>query len=263
MNLKKALPYILTILIGLIVGYLIGFAFKPKSQSQPDVVVASSLNTTDTQTVSTPVPSNAKLISSEAVLAKLPENTCIADEKTFSQKLTAFAEGIEKKQIMYNSENLSDCSGIFLRSIEFVRTQCANFQYPSLSTSKDSRAIAKWYNDQKNFIAITDPMEQRNLIKTGAVMYFGKAKKLYTSPTIEQLTAPYPKGIVEHIGIVTEVQRDANNNVTGYAMFHGRRPGVTAQRTFYHSIKPPYLGGPILGNWSQQWVGISFVMTPN
>ena len=76
------------------------------------------------------------------------------------------------------------------------------------------------------------------------------------------MLAAYPAGIIEHMGVVTEVRYDANGDVEGYSMFHGRRPGVYAQRSHYHQLKPPRIGFPPLGNWNQQLLAVAYIMTP-
>ena len=105
---------------------------------------------------------------------------------------------------------------------------------------------------------VTDAVAQRNLIRPGAVMFFGRSGKKYNDLNVENLTG----GIIFHIGVVTEVTKDDNGDVTGYVMFHGRRPGKAAERSHYHQIAPPRAGFPPLGNWNQQWVGIAYIMTP-
>ncbi len=184
-------------------------------------------------------------------------NLCFSDDDKLSLQLTLFAEKMEKDAIMYNSIKLSDCSGIFHRTAQFVGSKCDRYQY----VARDSRSLAKWYHDNNNLVIINDAKSKRNLIKPGSVMFFGKTGKKY-QPTVEQVTAPYPNGIIQHIGVVTEVTKDDTGDVTGYVMFHGRRPGVTAKRSHYHKIKPPKLGFPVLGNWEQQWVGVANIMTP-
>jgi hypothetical protein len=173
---------------------------------------------------------------------------------------------MEAKKLMYDRENparLQDCSGIFHQTVNFVKSKCDNAAYPDPAVARDSRSLAKWYSDQKNLVIIDDPVKRANLIKPGSVMFFGSSGKQYPNNlTVAQLASYNPKG-VEHIGVVTKVEKDEQGNVVGYEMFHGRRPGVHAQRSFYHNIKPPRLGYPVLGNWNQQWLAVANIMTPN
>jgi len=67
---------------------------------------------------------------------------------------------------------------------------------------------------------------------------------------------------IQHIGIVTEVKKDAQGHVEGYVLFHGRTHGKIASRTHYHNVKPARLELPPPGNWNQQLVAIGYVFTP-
>lgn len=182
-----------------------------------------------------------------------------------SLQLSLFAEKMEKDSLIYDNKNpskLQDCSGIFHRVAQHVSTQCDAYDYPIPKSARDSRSLARWYNKKNNLIIVNNPMTQRNLIKPGAVMFFGKSGKKYKELTVKKVTANRPNHIIQHIGVVTEVKKDDDGNVIGYTMLHGRRPGVTAQRSHYHQIKPPRLGFPILGNWNQQWVAMAYIAAP-
>ena len=208
------------------------------------------------------------VVGSGSINNTLPSSPmdCFDDEATFSTFLTAFAEKLEAQKLEYDRDNpsrLQDCSGIFHRVAQHVQDNCTNgYIYPSTQSARDSRSLVRWYNSQQNLVLISDPMQQRSLIKPGAVMFFGSSGKFYQNFTVDKLSAPYPNGFVEHIGVVTEVKKDESGAVTGYVMFHGRRPGKHAQRSHYHGVEPPRLGYPILGNWNQQWLAISMIMTP-
>lgn len=187
------------------------------------------------------------------------------EPKQLSLQLSLFAEQMEKDSLMYDNKNpnrLQDCSGIFHQIARHVSTQCDVYDYPLPKNARDSRSLASWYNKRNNLLIINDPLEQRNLIKPGAVMFFGKSGKKYQNLTVERVTANRPNHIIQHIGVVTEVKKDDNGNVIGYTMLHGRRPGVIAQRSHYHQINPPRLGYPILGNWNQQWVAMAYIAAP-
>lgn len=187
---------------------------------------------------------------------------CFSTPDELSLQLTLFAEKMEKDSLWYDSQNpkeLKDCSGIFHRVARFVNSKCNSYDYPKPSTARDSRSLARWYKKKRNLIVIDDPLEKRNLIRPGAVMFFGKSGQQYSQLTTEKVIANYPNHIIQHIGVVTEVKYDLKGNVEGYTMLHGRRKGVTAQRSHYHQIKPPRLGYPILGNWNQQWVAMAYI----
>ena len=292
----KIFTYLMTLLVGLGLGFFLGkntavqanntppsiANIEPEKKliadSQPIESTTSPIDTTaikatgsdtkkepstsadteeaETSNASPPVTINNTLPS---------DGACYTEEKEFSLQLTLFAEDMERQKLMYDKENparLQDCSGIFHRVVKFVKSKCDNYTYPDPAVARDSRSLAKWYHSQNNLVIIDDPKAKANLIKPGSVMFFGSSGKKYPpNLTVDQLASHDPKGI-EHIGVVTEVKRDEAGNVTGYVMFHGRRPTVHAQRSHYHGLKPPRLGYPILGNWEQEWLAIANIMTP-
>lgn len=195
-------------------------------------------------------------------LPTLPiRNLCYTGDAQVSKDLTLFAERTEKQQLMYDKDNpdkLQDCSGIFHRIVQHVKSSCDGYKYPDPKEARDSRSLAKWFHGHNNFVVVNDAVAQRNQIKPGAVMFFGRSGNKYNDLNVDRLV----DGIIFHIGVVTEVHTDDNGDVVGYVMMHGRRPGKHAQRSHYHKIAPPRAGFPPLGNWDQQWVGVAYVMTP-
>ncbi|RMG81418.1 MAG: hypothetical protein D6714_12995 [Bacteroidetes bacterium] len=276
------LPVLLAVLLGgIALGYFLRGNTQKTTTSKKEATTdtantgkTTSKTTTDTAQIKpTPPPDSPRIATTTpkplpkpTLPVVLPSGSaCFHDDKELGLQLTLFAENMEKQQVMYdnkNPENLADCSGIFHRVVRFVADQCDQYDYPDPAVARDSRSLARWYNDHNNLIFITDAAAQRAVIKPGAVLFFGGSGKKYANPAQDQVLAPYPAGIIEHIGVVTEVKRDAAGKVTGYVMFHGRRPGVFAQRSHYHSLKPPRLGFPPLGNWNQQLVAVGYVMTP-
>lgn len=212
-----------------------------------------------------------KIPASKTAAAPIPSSTpvstdCITDEKEWSFHLTLFAENLEKQKIMYSQtppEALTDCSGIFFRMVNFAASKCENYVYPDPEKTRDSRSLARWYYENNNLNLVQDPMKSRNMIRPGSVMFFGRSGERYQDVTIDKIAGtPGNRGVISHIGVVTEVRRDEQGNVIGYVMMHGRRKGKIAERSHYHQIDPPRLGYPVLGNWNQQWVAVANIMTP-
>lgn len=173
--------------------------------------------------------------------------------------LVSFSEDIERKKITYNSEPLSDCSGMFIRLLQSVEKECDQYDFLDPKKARSSRSIAKWYYDQGNFMMVKDASKIGHLIQPGAVLFFGRSGEMYDQLNIDLLTSS--KGI-EHVGTVTTVTKDAQGNVVSYEMFHGRSSGKIAQRTTYHDLRPKRKELPPFGNWNQQLVGIAYVVTP-
>lgn len=280
------------LLLGAFIGYFFkGVAIKNASTTKIETKIETAVNTSPASDTSVVVLEKSEDVDSLKIkknkaevplpeqaepnpnptdfkpsLTQLPSaELCFTDEKALSKRLSLFAEKMEKDSLWYNNrepEKLLDCSGIFHRVANYVKSTCDSYQYPDISATRDTRALAGWYYDQNNLAIIHDPMAQRNLIKPGAVLFFGKSGQVYNDLTIERLRTPIPNHVIMHVGVVTEVTKDKEGNVNGYVMFHGRRPGVIAKRSHYHKIQPPRQGYPILGNWNQQWVAISYIMTP-
>ena len=282
MNSFNVWPTLLALIIGGAIGFFIGKAncpqtapAKKETPTEPAQPIAQTdtaktnptiepepTTTTDSSVVAvdpTPPPRDTTV---PPTLPTLPiRNLCFTGDNQLSNDLSLFAERTEKDSLWYDNKNpsrLQDCSGIFHRVVNHVKGKCDSYQYPAPENARSSRSLAKWFHDNGNLTIINDAVKQRNLIKPGSVLFFGRSGQTYNNITIERMV----EGAIQHIGVVTEVKKDDNGDVTGYVMFHGRRPGVTAQRSHYHNIKPPRIGFPPLGNWNQQLVGVAYIMTP-
>lgn len=237
------------------------------SDSTGNVAVADTTSIAETETTAN-ANTETNTNNSSADEPILPTtNKCFDNDKDLSLQLTLFAERTEKDSVWYvvhtgsPPDQLADCAGMFLRVCQFVQSTCDQYDYPKPTEARGSRSQARWFYDRSNLVIVKngndDAMAKRNLIKPGAVMFFGRSGQHYNDVTIDMVERE-----VAHVGIVTEVKKDDAGNVIGYTMFHGRSKGKIAQRSFYHSIEPPRLGYPILGNWNQQWMAIGYVMTP-
>ncbi len=279
---SKIWMYLVIIGIIALIAFLIGRATSPKTVAAPTVQeekIAADDSSADavtdtTETSSEPeTPSEPEVpVIEDAPANSAPEalpvaNQCYANDQELGKQLTLFAEKTERDSVWYvvhtgnPPDQLADCAGMFLRVIRFVQSTCDQYDYPKPTDARGSRTQARWFYDRNNLVIVKngsdDAMAKRNLIKPGAVLFFGRSGQHYNDVTIDMIERE-----VAHVGVVTEVKRDDVGNVIGYTMFHGRSKGKIAQRSFYHSIEPPRLGFPILGNWNQQWMGIANIMTP-
>lgn len=183
----------------------------------------------------------------------------LTSDAIFADELNDLANYMEHNPLWYSTlpNSLKDCSGVFHRLLSIIKTKYPDCIGPEITEARDSRSIARWYQANNSFHVIHNAMEQRHLIRPGAVLFFGAPGKYYRSSTLSQMNTL--DGVIRHIGVVTEVYKDDEGNVTGYVMMHGRRPGVFAQRTYKHKITPPRPGYPVLGNWNQQLVGLAYM----
>ncbi len=213
----------------------------PESKKEEKII-----NTTKTENLAPPAKSSEK---------RQPIN-CEGTDFDLAAFLTEYAEAIEVQKILYNSQPLSDCSGIFLRLCRDLKEVCSNFNLPQPKNGRDGRRLAKWFYDQDRLILIQDARSNDDLIRPGAVMFYGRRNKTYAHPDIKQITAS--EG-VEHMGVVTAVKRDAEGQVVNYTLFHGRSTGKIASRTTHHHRDPSREDIPAYGNWNQQWVAVAYL----
>lgn len=274
MKTQQIVYYLIFLLTGGLGGYFIG-ARSNEAGSNPPVPLTASTNDKETPVAAPAVPGPVTTTAAPAPGATttaapatttangLPtESMCFSGEKELEEDLNLYASKIEALELMYSHELMQDCSGIFYRLVkEFAKQKCNSYAYPEPDVAgRPAYMIAKWYHDHKNFVMVNDPMASRNLIKPGAVMFYGKPGAKYNNVTIDQLAT---RGGVFHIGVVTSVTRDTEGNVTQYTLFHGRSTGKIASRTSYHNVRgPANLGQPVLGVGSEEWVGIGSLFTP-
>ncbi len=279
MSRNTILFIILALVLGGIIGYLVGAGKgdrpTPPTPAAPpvDTTTQAPADTLPEKTDTTAVDPESPPVDTTAVteapeLPTLPpQAVCIPDEDDFSYRLSLMAERFEADSLWYdryNPERLLDCSGIFHRVLRKVKGWCGeeSYRYPAVTEARHTRALARWYHEQGALTIITDARAQRNLIRPGSVLFFGTSDEVYARPTVKQVTSERNEGgIVQHMGVVTKVERDEEGNIKRYVMFHGRRTGVFAQRTYYHSLEKACSLCPPLGNYTQQLVGLAFVTT--
>lgn len=286
MKFKTLASYAATLLIGLALGFLLARNVDSKVKSPVAEVIqeeneqTSEADTTTVQpevvdtTLSSPDPAREEDASTSPTtkkdVASLIEPTLCYDQndKQFRQDLLVFTQGLERDSIWYKQRKqgepdlLEDCSGIFHRVKNYFASKCDAYQYPDVSTTRDTRALAAWFHKQENLVIVKDPAQQRNLIKPGTVMFFGISDKVYNNLSVERVLAPRPQHVIMHVGIVTDTELDNEGNVKRYTLFHGRSNGKIASSTYYHQLDPPKAGFPKLGNWNQQLVAMASLMTP-
>jgi len=180
-------------------------------------------------------------------------------EEVFTGYLQHLANDYESRHILYRSIPLSDCSGMFHRLLQQMKEAFPAFVYPEVTAARSSRALAQWYHDKGSLRIIEDAAKSGELIKPGAIMFFGQVGKKYSKPTIGQLTT-YGSGIM-HIGTVVDVEKDEQGKTVAYTMFHARGRGKPASRTRHGLQHPQNSSLPAFGNWRQQWVAIAYIDT--
>ncbi len=180
--------------------------------------------------------------------------TCQGELLDLAGPVQRIARKIQSQRLYYNSQKLSDCSGIFHRVLLEMRKICPNQVYPHPAEYRSSRDLARWYAQRNELILVKDPQAMARFIKPGAAMFYGRSGKKFANFTEKSL---FGANGIAHMGVVVSVQKDARGRVVGYALFHGRSRGKYAAIT-WHYLRPP--GGkklPPFGNYNQQWVAVA------
>ncbi|MCK6692411.1 MAG: hypothetical protein L6Q97_09930 [Thermoanaerobaculia bacterium] len=189
----------------------------PETAAEPAEAKPAETPETAAAPANAPAPPAAKPASTPAVTATTPANPsaspassasagslptaskCFSGDKELEDDLNLYASEIEAKKLIYSRELMQDCSGIFYRLLdEFAKKKCDGYQYPDPKSARPARMIAKWFFDNKNFKLVKDPMVSRNMIKPGAVMFYGAPGKKYHDTGIEQLSQ---QGGIFHVGV--------------------------------------------------------------
>lgn len=162
----------------------------------------------------------------------------------------------------YRGLPLSDCSGIFHRVLRGMRERCDEYEVPDLS-HRDTRSLARWYHQRGDLILIEDALQQADLLKEGAVVFFGRRGVSYTAANLHPDTLFSRRRGIEHMGVVVKVERDAGGKVINYHLFHGQRPGKMASTTTFHARKPSRRSYKPFGTGRQQWVAVARLLNPS
>ena len=138
--------------------------------------------------------------------------------------------------IAYQSQPMSDCSGMFHRVLATLTRRCDDVLGPRPEEARSSRAIAQWYDARGALVRVTTPESADPYMEPGAVLFFATPSKT-RSGDLQR---------VHHVGVLVDLQRDASGHVQSYRLFHGRQPGLTATISDRHSrdSSPPLGNGP-------------------
>lgn len=230
-------------------------------------ILRQAINTDKTTFVWTPpfdkLNSRSELLLVAEPLATLPPETISLPHSTkcwlddVSIPLRNVVTALEKESLLYATKPLTDCSGIFHRVLRGLKHQCPAKEFPTVEKNRDSRALARWYHERGKLRLIKNAVDNTNLLKPGAILFFGKNNSEYQNFSIEDLLTPQ-KGIA-HLGVVVKVHKNKAGHVLHYELFHGHgRKGKTpASITDWHKRTPTRTGYPPFGNGRQQWVAMA------
>lgn len=187
-------------------------------------------------------------------------NTCLQDGTSLAQVLNDYAAAIEAEpeKWMYSNRasDFKDCSGMFIRLSEELDKQfCENYEFPDRKFHS-TRDLATWYARYGELELIRDAQSNQELIQVGQVMFYGKAnKRIPKRFKLDDLTAPYPKGLLAHMGVVVAVNREEDGTLISYTLYHGRSSGKPASRSIIRTKQ-----NPDFGNWGQPWLAVAPIL---
>ena len=174
-----------------------------------------------------------------------------------STPLREVVTALEKESLLYATKPLTDCSGIFHRVLLGLKHRCPAKDFPSVEKYRDSRALALWYHERGKLRLIKNAEESTDLLKPGAVLFFGRNGSEYRDFSVDDLLIPQ-KGIA-HLGVVVKVHKNESGQVLHYELFHGHgsKGKTPASVTDWHKRTPTRSGYPPFGNGRQQWVAVA------
>jgi hypothetical protein len=175
------------------------------------------------------------------------------------QQVNRIAHSLSRQKIMYRQgPGLRDCSGIFHRVLNGLRTQYGGMDgvtLPTAASHRTTRQLARWYFERGALQFTATPRTDDRHIAPGTVMFFGRPGT--TAKDLNPKAMFGSRGIA-HMGVVVDIKRDAAGRVTSYGLFHGRRTGKVAAITRYH--KRDHARYPAYGNGSQPWVAYASII---
>lgn len=198
-------------------------------------------------------------------LATLPnyQASCGDDIIDLGEPIVQIAESIQAKKIPYDSEPLSDCSGMFHRVLIALKNKCDNHDFPDPEEIRSTRNLAEWYHNRGELILVRDPLNKADLIKPGAVLFYGKPgvkpPAQFTAEDLYREVAGKPRGLINHMGVVARIDTNADGSVKEYFLFHGRSGSKPAAITQFHKRN----GKPPFGNGREHIVAFARILNPD
>lgn len=170
-----------------------------------------------------------------------PAEACDLAQADVADVVADVARTIAGRRVLYDSEPLSDCSGMVHRVLARLDERCADIRRPELTQARSAQALADWYDRQALLIPVAATADADRWLVPGAILFFGR---------------PGSQGLqdVVHTGFVVDVERDEAGHVVDYGIFQARHAGVVAGVSHWADRR----SSPALGNADEPLVGIAF-----
>ena len=188
-------------------------------------------------------------------------STCLSREE-LAKELKQAASRLEGTE--YNSARGTDCSGMFHKLIDSVRTRCPENPFPIFAQNRSSRGIAYWYYNHDNFTIIRDPDWSGRLIEPGKVMFFGHGMKNHDNLDRQDLTIQALRDRstgINHVAVVLDVEI-VDDTLRSFTMFHGLNSSKPAAITTHYKSHSRHPEFSAYSHWNQPWVGMADLITP-
>lgn len=231
-------PHLRSLAPALLAG-LLSLGLGPRESLAPDApapLTAPSLDAVH--------PAVAELAALERAVVERDEPglPCDGGETSPLDVLATSALELARARIAYNSEVMSDCSGIMHRMLAQLGDRCEGARTPSPEVARSSRDLAAWYDERGLLVPLPELEDADRWLVPGAVTF-------YTPPRSRSVDR------VVHTAVVVDVERDADGRVLGMTLFHGRQPGTIASYTDWHRRDGPQP----LGNGNEALFAVAFV----
>ena len=255
---------LLFIVVGALFLVLLACRRSDKQTVSTDTQAAeASTSTPEPEGTETPTVSTSPGSSTAAELASLSQYSadCGGTLMDLGGPVQEIAAKIEAASLLYDTKPLTDCSGIFHRVLQAMKARCPGYDFPTPETYRDTRDLARWYHERGELILVRDALQDAELIKAGAVLFYGQRDTEYKDFTVEELLQ---KGTgINHMGVVVRVHRDPEGKVVRYELFHGHgtKGKTPASTTKWHQRNPRT--GPPFGNGTEQWVAFARLVPPS
>ena len=213
----------------LLLGWTTGAPKPPEASAEPAPIVA-------------PAEDPKVDILAESTL---PAPTCDQGRDDVPSVVAATARQLSASHIAYRSQPMSDCSGMFHRVLSALERRCEDVLGPTPEEARSSDAIARWYDARGELVRVSTPEQADPFLVPGAIVFFAPPSAKYA----------HDLDRIHHVGVVVDVERDAQGRVQSYRIFHGRQPGLTAAITDHHTRADR----PALGNGPDALVAIAAV----
>lgn len=171
-----------------------------------------------------------------------PDNRCDDGTTRWADAVQGITRRLARQRIPYKPSILADCSGMAHRVLRELGSRCSETKRPPVVVARRARDLARWYEQEGLLTHIPDLEAADAALEVGALAFY--------------LSPGRSKGGLDnvyHIGIVVDVERDEAGRVQRYSLFHGRRPGIVASITKWHTrdARVP------LGNGNERLIAIA------